>query len=849
MSFSKHYDEGLPYYKRIPYSKKIAKDAEWVEHSCEYIDRYFGQMVDVDRFHNTRLNYNLAKGRGEEAMKQYANGDLTLLDEGINPAADKLKHFDILSSIFKSMVGEEQKRKLKAIAYDISGYNINLKKKKTLELYQDYIREKILSRLNNEATQEIFLKHGIENPLNLAPEQQQDVQLEIEELVRFKTPKDIEKYMTKDYRSPSENMIQKLLDWYIAEYDLKIIKDEAFKHLILAGKAAAMQDVRNKKPYIELLNPEGLTYLLEKNKMFIDEAEWWKYEKYVSYTTAISELDLRPKDFEKLKEMVLTASGYQDDVRRGQIRGELPHDVERKVATINMATEGAFLDNAPNNLRSPEGQAFIGALYNILGDSRVAERAVRLVDICYTSFAKVQYVRRKDNNGNLIGFWVGENYKKNPELDYDIHTKWAKEYWRARKLGHASGMYFQKERVKFQNRSLTDPFKITPPFVGVEYSRLFDNSPHVAPIDFGKPYQYEYNIVKNKIEELDRTNIGKVFVVPESYIPHDWSYGKFSKMLKLSKIAPINENADTLNPGVAGQILKSVDLSNNNDIAAYMQRLQMIRREAEMAMSYSPSQQGLAPASMTATNNQQNIIQGSYKTEDIFNLHQIFINRVLVNGVNTIKLAMTENKEIRDHLLSSMGIAMSEYEQANIEQSDVMIDIINDTERVREMDSYKGLLQPMVQNGLVTSAEAAKIQFEKNPVEIINLAEESERKAQERRKEQQEREERMHQRQIELDKYKYDQELQMRKYEFDEEQKTRRYVAEVDGRKFLLQNDVDMNAQNDMIQKALIDNDVKREKIAADKEIDEKKLRLEEKKIEVEKEKVAKMNARPSASS
>lgn len=846
MISSTYYDEGLPYYKRIPYSKKVQKDAEWVEQCCEYIDRYFGIYTDVKRFHDTRLNYNIAKGRGEEAMKQYARNDASLIDEGINPSAEHIKYYDILSSIYKSMVGEEQKRKLKAIAYDISGYNINRKKKKNLELYQDYIRDNVLSKFQEEATREIFLKHKIENPLSLAPEQQQEVQFEIDNLVKFKTPKDIDKYMSKDYRSPSENMIQKLLDWFVSEYDLKFLKDEAFKHLLLSGKEAAMVDVRNGKPYVELLNSEGLTYLLEKNKFFIDDAEWWKYEKYVSYTTAISELDLKEKDFKKLKDLVLQASGFGDDVRR-QIRGELPHDVEKAVATINVASNGAFLDNAPQNNASREGQAFISSLYNILGNKEVAERSIRLTDICYTSFAKVQYVRRKDKNGNLVGFWVGENYKKNPELDYDIHVKWAKEYWRARKMGHTSGLYFQKERVKFQNRSLTDPFKIIPPFVGVEYSRLFDNSPHVAPIDFGKPYQYEYNIVKNKIEELDRTNIGKVFVVPESFIPQDWSIGKFSKMLKLSKIAPINENADTLNPAVAAQVLKSVDLSNNNDIAAYTARLQYIRQEAEMAMSYSPSQQGVAPASTTATANQQNIIQGSYKTEDIFSLHQTFVNKLLTAGINTIKVSLTENKELREHLLSDIGIAIHEYEKANIEQSDVMIDIINDTERVRELDSYKALLQPMVQNGLVTSAEAAKIQFEKNPVELINLAEESERKAIERQREQQEREERMQKQQMEMEERRYQMEMELKKYMFEEEQKTRRYVADRDSEKFLLQNDVNRDGQHDMLRKTQMDNEVKREQLQADKEVDNRKLDLEEKKIEVEKMKARAMNNRSTS--
>lgn len=831
MISSEFYDEGLPYYKRISYAKKVQKNQEWVEQCGEYIDRYHGTYTDAEQFKKYRLNYNIAKGRGEEAMKAYMNNDISLIDEGINPSDQRLKHYDILSSIYRSMVGEQQKRKLKAIAKDISGYNVNLKKKKNLELYQEYMKQNIVGKLQDEATQEIFQKYQIINPLDLAPEEQQQIQSEIDTLVKFKTPQDIDNYMNNTWRSPSETMMQKLLDWYINEFDLKYIKDEAFKHLILAGKAAVHQGIKNNKPFVELLNPEGFTYLLEKNRHFIGEAEWWKYEKYVSYSTAISELDLGKKDFERLKDLVLNATGFGDGARR-QITGELPDRLNKVVATINNATDGAFLDYSPKS-NTKEGQQFIGALYSLLGNKDIDERAVRLTDICYTAFAKVHYVRRKDKTGNLVGYWVGENYKKNPELDYDMHTRWVKEYWQCRKLGHASGLYFQKERVPFQNRSLTDPFKIMAPFNGVEYSRLFDNSPHVAPIDFGKPYQYEYNVIKNKIEELDRTNIGKVFVLPESYIPHDWSIGKFSKMLKLSKLAPINENADTLNPAIASQILKSVDLGNNTDIQGYLNRLQYIRQEAELAMSYSPSQLGVAPASMTATNNQQNIIQGSYKTEDLFQLHKQFMNQVLTAGVNTVKVALSENQEMRAYLLDSIGISMKELEEAKVVQADVMIDIINDSEKVRELQSFKNLLQPMIQNGLISSSDAIRIQFQDNPAELLNLAETAERKAQERQREQMERQEKMKQEEMQIQMQMAKEAQEFEKYKFDEEMATRRYVAEVDSQKFLLQNDVDRNSQNDLLQKAAMDNEVKREKIKSDESIAKEKLKVENEKVKV----------------
>jgi len=806
MSFdSIDFTDGLPYYKRISYHKKKANNFKWVEECAEYIDRFYGQYTNLDYADKLNLNYDIAKGRGEAAMSQYQHGqsDRSLIDEGINVSTEKKKHFDILSPIFKSMSGEMQKRDLIAVASDISGYAQSLKKKKNLELYQQLLGQK-MAPLQQEATQEIFLKHKIDNPQSLAPEEQKQIKFEIDELMKFKTPKDIDKFMRDDYKAPAEHLIQNLVDWYIREFDLKFKTDEAFKHLLLSGREIAHQTIQHYKPYCKILNPKGFTYYSEQNTFHIEDGEWWKYEEGITYSTMVNEMP--EKSLKQMHDLITRGSvGSGDGVRR-HIRGELPSEVSSVVAEINTSTDGAFLDMAPKNMASREGQSFISSLFAAFGNGENSDynaSTIRRALICYTAFTPVYYIRRKTKGGDLEGFWVGENYTKNKEKDYDVTKFWAKEYWQCKKVGSSNGIYYDKERVPFQNRSLSDPFKIIPPFVGVEYSRLFNNSPTVAPIDFGKPYQYEYNLVKNKQEELEQTNIGKVMFLPESFIPKDWSMGKFAKMMKLSKFAPINENSDTLNPAVAAQIMKSVDLSNTVEVDRFNARLDYIRRDAELAMSYSPSQLGTAPASMTATNNQQNIIQGSYKTEDIFALHNTFVRNLLNSGVTMIKNSLRDNKELREQIASDLGIAILEAEFKLLEQSDPTISIINDTEEIRNIESYKNLLQPMVQNGLVSSSDSIKIQFAKNSADLINLAEESERKAQKSREAQQKRE------QEEADKQRASIEkmaadvLALDKYKFDTEQQTRKEVAAIDATKFQRQADADANNIPDVVQNTL----------------------------------------------
>ena len=109
----------------------------------------------------------------------------------------------------------------------------------------------------------------------------------------------------------------------------------------------------------------------------------------------------------------------------------------------------------------------------------------------------------------------------------------------------------------------------------------------------------------------------------------------------------------------------------------------------------------------------------------------------------------------------------------------------------------------MVQNGLGSSSDSIKIQFAKNSADLINLAEESERKAEKAQESQQKRE------QAELDKQRAHLEKMAAdirafdKYKFDKEQQVRVEVARIDSEKFQKQADSDANMIPDAVQNTM----------------------------------------------
>lgn len=814
----------LPYYQKLSLKDKFDKDAKWIADCVNHIDRS-SNYTDVDYQTKLDINYAIAKGRGKEGINQAIKSRKGIISDDDKSLLQDT-YFDILSPIYKAMAGEQQKRTLDARAFDISGYNQNMIKKKKEEYYQDWTQSNIITPLKDKTTQKILQKHNITNPQDLSPEEQQQVQSEIEQDLKFNTPKDIDSFMNNDYKSPSETMIQEMLNWYLTHFDLKFKTDESFKHYILSGRQVVYQTIEKNKPICKIINPKGFSYFSKDNTFFIDEGEWWRFEEGVSYIELVGSLPMNDKIIDELHKVAMTYGANVDNYARRNFRGETKFGVNEKVAEINTRTNGSFVNSFPEDLLTRRGQEFIGSINSIFGGSYAGDNLIRKANICFKSYDKVFLVERYNTKKDDIDYyWVGENYVKNPELDKKVTEYWAPAFYQADKIGAESNIVFNKKRCEFQNRNVNDPFDVVPPYTGVEYSRLFNNSKPIAPIDFGKNSQAEYNKIKKKIREHDKRNIGRVFAVPESFIPEDWSMEKFVTFIKNTGIVPLNENQGSLNPAISAQILKSIDMTTNDYITSNLNRAEFVKREAEAAMSYSPSTLGQAPASITATNNQQNIIQGSYKTEDIFSLHNVFINRLLSNGMLMLKNALLLNKELRNAILSIPSLATLKIDDELLFNSIPYIKVLNTTDEVNAIKDIQNLMQPMIQNGVIKSfSEVMEIRFKKNSADLMNVAKEAERKAkiaqEEAIKREQENLEKDRQANIQMNKDK----IALEKEKFLMQEETKRYIADKAHDQWLAQTDADGNKIPDSVQSTLIKAEVDKLKIESNEKIASEKL-------------------------
>lgn len=802
-----HNENSAPYYRFLSYDEKFEKDAEWFTECVNYCDNMLG-FTNTKYLTKLDVNYAIAKGKNgvliyNELMKQRS------LNAQDSVPADvlKRKNYDILSPIFKSSVGEQQKRPLNIIARDYSPYNVNMRKKKHTELYQEWVMKNYNNPILQSVTMEIMQKHNIADPKTLNPEEQDQIKSEIEALRKFKTPKDIDKFMRDEYTSETETQLQEIANWAKGYFNIKFITDESFKHLFCSGREISYTTIQNFKPIAKILNPKGFSYVGKDNSYFISEGEIWRYEEFITYSEFIKDIPMDSNIMEQLQKFVGSFSGGTGSVadQRRILRGEPPGIINEAMASYNIATNGGLLTAVPDDLGSREGQSFMSKMYRMFGNSIIEPNKIRKTNTCWTGLDKVYYVERIGPDGKKKFYWLGENYETNPELDINVVEHWVPAYYQADNIGYSKDFVYNKKRVEFQNRSMSDPYDIIPPYDGIEYSRMFNNAEITAPLDFGKVLQDEYNEVKEKISELDETNVGKIFLLPETLLPDNTKTEDWIADIKRHKLGIINAESSSLNPAIAAQILKSIDLGNNQDIAGYQGRLQAIKYEAEQVMCYSPSSLGQAPASITATANQQNIVQTSYKTEDIYSLHDVFVSRFVSNIVLTIKNAMINNEDLREALLTIPSLAALNINYELLAETIPTIHFVSKSQEVDDIKNLKNLLQPMIQNQLANKmSTVAKIQFMDNPASLINMMEDEERSMEERAQAAQERElaEAEKERKLKWDMFMEQQNLA--KYKIDKDSDTKLAGINESARQFEYGADADNNNEPDSVQVANI---------------------------------------------
>lgn len=801
--------------KRLSWKQKKANDYEWAKECIDYVDDLYFPYSDRNRIKRLQMNYDLYNGQGEKAMKDYASDEAAreLAEEGIMAGYENIQHHPVIDQIAKALVGEQQLRPLNAIAFDSSTYTINDKKQKRLSLFQNYLDSTITKPLVAQVTEQFMMENGIQDPFSLAPEQQKEMQQAIDEQVKVLSPKEMENYMRKEYKSPPEIQAQKIIDFLMDYLDIKFTTDEGFKHAIITGEEVYRVGIRHNMPFIELVDPMGFYHISRPNSFFVEDGIAAKYDQYVMLSDIYN--------------------WHGDEIgRKKLIKDKLDlystGDLGSKVIDERIYTSPESLRAIPN-LMTKEGQDSLQAIFGSYGITKKGGN-IKYTHVTWKALRKLRRLCRIEN-GEKSYFWVDESYTFNP-LKGDVEEKeaWVPEVWQGVRID--DDIYLDIGPVPYQYKSLSNPWDVKLPYIGAQYSKLMNNTSNVAPMDLAKPWQYKFNVQMAKIHEMEASDLGKVFLTSFHAKPKGWSWQKYILMAKYGKIIPVDLQKEGVTP-MDAQVFKGVDLSTVNDLAGKLQYLEFIRNQISLAMSYNPSRLGMQAPSTTVSNNQQNIVQSSYQTYDLFNTHNKIVENLLNYLINTARVAFKENPPIKSYVLDDMSVAELEVDWEMLSRSELAIKVRNSSQDFENILEVKRQAQAMIQNGLISFPELIRLQWAKSGADILNIAEYAEERIAKQRQEAQMAEQQQMEQQAALQ-----QQIMQMQQEFEllkqaNELQSRERQSEVESTRFAQQKDIDQDMRSDELQKEEVRIQFELYKLEKDYEIKNSELELKRMELEL----------------
>lgn len=829
--------------QRISWAKKKANGFKWAEDSCDFIDDVYNCYGDKERMTRLKMNYDLFNGQGESAMGMYGTDHQGFLaEEGLDMDYSAVQHHNVIDQIAKAMHGEQELRPFNPMAFDTSRYTLNSRKRKKLELAQEYLAQNIIDPIKQQVTNQYMQENEIKDMYALSPEEQQQMQADITGRTDAMTPQEIKSYMRKDYKSPEEIQAQKLMDFLVQDLDLKYVTDEGFKHAIITGEEVYRTGIRHNRAFCELVDPMGFFHIGRPNSMFVEDGVAWKYEQYVMFNDIYNwhgeEIGNNRYKKEKLDSY---ASGIIDS-GWGASNPGLVAEVSRGNTMI--------VDNSPD-IRHKEGQDYMNNVLQGLSSTRNKGGDIRYLHTAWKGLRKLKQIKRYNSELDKVkSMWIDESYSFNEKKDgsgwQDIEENiaWVPEIWETTKVGYTDAVYFDKKPVEYQYRSLENPWDVKGPYIGAQYSKLMNNTKNVSPIDLGKPWQYKFNVQMAKIHETEATDIGKILLTSFHAKPKDWSWKKYLMMAKYGKIIPVDLQKEGVTP-MDAQVMKQIDLSAVDRLAGQLQYLDFIRDQIASSMSYNPSRLGSQGSSVSVTNNQQNIVQSSYQTNNLYNVHNKVLENLCNSLINTTRVAFKDTETLKAFIMDDMSLAELELDHEMLNRSELQIKMRNSSEDFQNIIQLKQLMQPMVQNGLISFPELVKMQWAKSGAEIQNIAEEADEKMMQRQQKQQEEQQAMLEQQNAMAEQlaQQQQEFEMMKLQMqiaaDKEQSI------IESTRFAQQKDIDGNKVNDDLQKSMNEHDAKLIQMQLDhkhklielgfKERDSKdKMKLEETKLSKE---------------
>ena len=437
-----------------------------------------------------------------------------------------------------------------------------------------------------------------------------------------------------------------LLNHYVKELDMPLMFNQGFMDALIVGEEIYRCDIINGEPTVERLNPlkvrafkGGSSPRIEDSDVIVIE-DYWPLSKV--YDTFYDDLS-------------------QADIRKLENRDTESNDNE---------------ENLNNFLSSLAVESIDGVLEPIMLDGGIPmpydkHNNIRVLQVYWKSRRRLKKITSIDpDTGEMVEDLMPEEYKADKENGETEKLIVVNEAWEGTLIG--KDIFVNIRPRKIQYNRLSNPSKCHFGIIGSIYS-INEDTPY-SMVDMMKYYNYQYNLVHDKLNKLIQDNLGKVIQLDLAKVPDSWDIDKWMYYLKTAHIAVVdsfNEGnrgaslgklSGALNNNMAG----SVDMDLSGAIASHIQLLESIKAEMGEVAGISRQREGQIYNRETVGGVERSNLQSSTITEWLFSTHDNLKKRVLECFLETAKIALRgTNPKLPDTSIQMMMIPGDEFAECD----------------------------------------------------------------------------------------------------------------------------------------------------------------------------------------
>ena len=787
------------YFKRPEFNPTEAqKSANDFAMAKEMINNYADIPLDAETIKRNNENINLHAGRWPELDDLSTGKEITIHEPGQNGepgktetftiGETKIRHYDKIGRITRGMHGQFIAAPYVFIIKDISSKSKSMRDKLRLEGVKNAMYEKYMVPKINIITKQELLKNGINNMFELDPDQQIEMQNQINARVKKESPEEIMAILEK-VKTPDEQVCQLLYNYTAANEKVKMKFDSGVEFAIITGSEYYRPYISNGLPILQTLIPNGVAFEASPHITNVEDGTWATYTQYLSVEDVISRIGVS-----FLKGDASNIDKYYNvNAYEGNTGTSYHNTVDNRLVEII----GSDPELRKTNFLSRDGQNLLRAMYARVG-SKISYYKIQHKYVTWRWTTRMKVVTRLYNN-KPKEFIVAGHYTFNPKTDLKIRTIIVPQVWQGERYG---GDWFKGiGAIDYQYDSIQNPWNPKLGIYGGMYNTVMGTSKNHSLIDNGKIWNFKINQSYARIDEIRATDHGKIALMTLNAKPKGMKWDDWLNGILSTKFGIVSQNTEWGLTNEDKKIIQSIDMGRFADAANEIQFLRHSEEELQKSMFYSDAKSGDIGQYSTNQNAALQVEASDRQLLPFITRHKEIINNVSNAMLRLSLLAYRENEEVKSAVLDDFLKAHYELNMKDEGISQYALTTIDTMNELASVKKMTDLALAFVQNGVISLRELSRLFSAQTMAEAQDIIDEAETNRE--KKEQMNFEQ---QKEQEMQNAKIQQDLLKMKQDYDAMQKNldrmlKIDLAEINSMLMANANDIDKTGVSDSLTK------------------------------------------------